>query len=43
MMADHGSIDNGIHWNDKHIEYKELHTVVKEAVSGFANLYTYGV
>jgi len=32
-MADHGSIDNSIHWNDGHIEYRELHTVVNEAVA----------
>jgi len=24
-MADHGSIENGINWADRHIEYKELH------------------
>ena len=35
-MADHGSIENGINWMDGHIEYKELHTVLNEAVAGFA-------
>jgi len=35
-MADHGSIGNGIHWNDGHVEYTELHKVGNEAVAGFA-------
>ena len=34
---------NGIKWIDGHIEYRELHTVINEAVAGFAHLYTYGV
>jgi len=38
-MADHGSIENGINWIDIHIEYRELHTVLNEAVAGFAHLY----
>jgi hypothetical protein len=38
-MADHGSSENGIHWADGHIEYKELQTVITEAVAGFAHLY----
>jgi len=38
-MADHGSIENGINWTDGHIDYKELHTVLNEAVAGFAHLY----
>jgi len=42
-MADHGSIYNGTHWNDGHIEYRELHTGVNEAVFVFAHLYAYGV
>jgi len=37
-MADHGSSENGIHWAYGHIEYKELHSVVTEAVAGFAHL-----
>jgi hypothetical protein len=41
-MADHGSSENGINWADGHIEYKDLHTVVTEAVAGFAHLYAYG-
>jgi len=42
-MADHGSIENGINWADGHIEYKELHTVLNEAVAGFAQLYAYSI
>jgi len=42
-MADHGSSENGLNWADRHIEYKELQTVLTEAVAGFAHLYTYGV
>ena len=42
-MAEHGSSENGINWADGHIEYKDLHTVVTEAVAGFAHLYAYGV
>jgi len=42
-MADHRSIENGINWADVHIEYTELHTVLNEAVAGFAHLYAYGI
>ena len=42
-MADHGSPDKGINWADRHTEYKDLHTVVTEAVAGFAHLYANGV
>jgi len=42
-MADHGSIENGMNWADGHIEYKELHTILNEAVAGFAHLYAYGI
>ena len=38
-MAEHGSSQNGLNWADGHIEYKELHTVLTEAVAGFAHLY----
>ena len=34
-MAEHGSSENGIHWADGHIEYKEFHSVATEAVAGF--------
>ena len=42
-MLDHGSFENGINWTVGHIEYKDLHTVVTEAVASFAHLYAYGV
>jgi hypothetical protein len=42
-MADHGSSENGINWVDGHTEYKDLHTVVTEALAGFSRLYAYGV
>jgi len=42
-IADHGSSENGIQLADGHIEYKELPSVVTEAVAGFAHLYAYGV
>ena len=42
-IADHGTVENGINWADGHIEYKELHTVLNEAVAGFAHLYAYGI
>jgi len=43
IMADHGTTENGINWIDWHIDYRELHTVLNEAVAGFAHLYAYGV
>ena len=42
-MADQGSTENDINWIDGHIEYRELHMVLNEAVAGFAHLYAYGV
>jgi hypothetical protein len=42
-MADHGSSENGINWADGHIQYNKLHSVLNEAVAGFAHLYAYGV
>ena len=42
-MADHGSTNFGIKWIVGHIEYRELHRVLNEAVRCFAHLYAYGV
>ena len=42
-MIDHVSSENGINWAGGHIEYKDLHTVVTEALAGYAHLYAYGV
>ena len=43
QMADHGSGENGINWIDSHIVYREFHTVLSEAVTGYAHIYAYGV
>jgi len=40
-VADHGSSENDLNWADGHIEYEELHTVLTEAVVGFAHIYAY--
>jgi len=42
-MADHGSSEISINLAEKRIEYKGLHTIITEAVDGFAHHYTYGV
>jgi len=42
-MATHGSDENGLNWDDGHINYHELFTVVSEAVAGFAHFYSYGI
>jgi len=41
-MALYGSTENVLNWAVGHIECKELHTVITEAVAGFAHLYAYG-
>jgi hypothetical protein len=41
-MADHGSDENGINWDDGHIQYHKLFTVLSEAVANFAHLYCIG-
>ena len=42
-MADHGSSGNGLNLAEEHMEYKEMHTVLSEAVAAFAHLYANGV
>jgi len=42
-MPDHGSTENAINWIVGHIEYRQLHTVLKEVVAGLAHLDAYGV
>jgi len=42
-MAGHGLSKNGLNGADRHIECKELHTVVNEGVAGFAHHYAQGV
>jgi hypothetical protein len=35
QMEPHGSEANGVSWDDGHIQYYTLHTVVDEAVAGY--------
>jgi len=42
-MTSQGSDENGLNWEDAHIAYHDLYTVVSEAVAGFAHLYCYGI
>ena len=41
-MAAHGSDENGLNWDDGHIPYHKLFTVLSEAVANFAHLYSIG-
>ena len=41
-MAPHGCDENGLIWDDGHIPYHKLSPVVKEAVAGFAHVYSFG-
>ena len=41
-MRPHGNSENGLNWDDGHIPYNELSSVMNEAVAGFAHLYAYG-
>jgi len=38
-MADHGSSEYGLNWADGDVGYKDLHTVLTEAVGGFAHFH----
>jgi len=42
-MADHGLSENRINWIDGHIDYRELQTVLNQAVAVFAHFYAHGV
>jgi hypothetical protein len=42
FMANHGSTENGMNWEDGHIPYTQLPTVLSEAVAGYTHLYAYG-
>ena len=42
-MTSHGSDDFGLNWEDEHIAYHDLYTVVSQSVAGFAHLYCYGI
>ena len=41
-MAPHGSVENGLNWDDGNIPYQKLSAVLKEAVAGFAYVYSFG-
>jgi hypothetical protein len=41
-MAPHGSPETGVNWDDGHVPYGQLSTVLSEAVAGYAHLYAYG-
>ena len=41
-MRPHGDQENGLNWDDGHIAYNQLSTVLSEAVAGFAHIYGYG-
>jgi len=41
-MRPHGDKENGLNWDDEHIPYHKLSTVLSEAVTGFEHLYGYG-
>jgi len=41
--ATHVSHENGVKWDEGHINYHERFTVVSEAVAGFAHIYSYVV
>lgn len=36
------STDSSLHWDDGHIPFSKLSTVLNEAVAGYAHLYAYG-
>lgn len=41
-MNPHGSEENGLNWDDGIVPYSQLQTALKEAVAGYAHLYSYG-
>ena len=43
MLTGHGYSGNGLNLADGRIGYKELHTVITEAVAVYAHIYVYGV
>jgi hypothetical protein len=38
-----GSIGNGLNWDESHIRYEQLRTIVGEALAGCAHLCSYGI
>ena len=41
-MHAHGSEENGLNWDDGHIPYDQLHTILREVAAPFDHLYAYG-
>ena len=41
-MGPCGESENCLNWDDGHITYNQLPSVLNEAVAGFAHLYAYG-
>jgi hypothetical protein len=41
-MAPHGSIESGLNWDDDHIAYAQVQTVLTEAVANYDHLYARG-
>jgi hypothetical protein len=42
-MTAHGSEENGLAWADGLLKYDKLRQTMREAVSGYAHLYAYGL
>ena len=42
-MSAHGSDENGLSWADGQLDYAKLPETIREAVSGYAHLYAYGI
>ena len=40
-MAHHGAVENGLNWYDGNDAYHKLSAVLKEAVAGFAHVYSF--
>jgi hypothetical protein len=38
-MSPHGSVKNGLNWDDGNVAYHKLSAVLTEAVAGFAHVY----
>ena len=41
-MRPHGKSENDLNWDDGHIPFNQLSSVLNEVVAGFAHLYAYG-
>jgi hypothetical protein len=42
-MRPHSNCENGVNWDDGHIPYTQLASVLNETTVGVAHLYAYGV